>query len=470
VGVVRRLNLLLALNLTVVSLLGLMLVDVAFVFWSLSALGRERVAALRVAAASAALAVAEAPDDAEAALVRVGAREQVDLTLVGRDGRVIATADPMPPAAVVVDQDHFVSGGYDAVAVSLPATSPFSQVIAALPLGSAASQVLSWQRSALVFFGLVAVVMVLLGLLFLRRVVVRPIARMTELVSRRDSAGLMQLGVEAPQGLSQLSQAIIAMTQRIEADREHIAAQLAQLTRAHADLRATQERLARAERLAVVGRLAAGLAHEIGNPLTVVIGFLEVIATAGLSDAERADALKSMGRELDRIHHTVRDMLDFSRAQARSGGVGEVGEVMEHVRRLLAPQERLRGVSLEVKPPESAVLVPLDATGLTQVLLNLLLNAADAVAGAGRICASACVDGTTVRIDIDDSGPGVPAELKARIFEPFFSTKPAGTGTGLGLAVCESVVAAAGGEIEVDRSGLGGARFSVTLPVARSRG
>jgi two-component system, NtrC family, sensor kinase len=138
------------------------------------------------------------------------------------------------------------------------------------------------------------------------------------------------------------------------------------------------------------------------------------------------------------------------------------------VHRLLAPQERLRGVNLEFQPLSAGICVPIDAAGLTQVLLNLLLNAADAVAGRGRIKVGAEVDRERVRVDIEDSGPGVPDELKTRIFEPFFSTKPAGQGTGLGLAVCESIVTAAGGEIVVGRGALGGARFSVILPVAQS--
>ena len=218
----------------------------------------------------------------------------------------------------------------------------------------------------------------------------------------------------------------------------------------------------------MVGQLAAGLAHEIGNPLTVIIGFIEVLKSPGLSSAEVADALSRMSRELDRIHHTVRDLLDFSRVSAKPGGVGDVGEVLDHVHRLLAPQERLRGVNLEFQSLSVGICVPIDAAGLTQVLLNLLLNAADAVAGRGRIKVSAEVDRERVRVDIEDSGPGVPDELRTRIFEPFFSTKPAGQGTGLGLAVCESIVTAAGGEIVVGRGALGGARFSVTLPVAQS--
>jgi len=195
-----------------------------------------------------------------------------------------------------------------------------------------------------------------------------------------------------------------------------------------------------------------------------------VLKAKDLSEAERLDALSRMGRELDRIHRTVREMLDMSRAAATSGGVGEVGEVLEHVHRLLAPQERLRGVSLEMPPPDESLIVPIDAAGLTQVLLNLLLNAADAVQGHGRIRVTARGETGYVHIDVDDSGPGVPQELRDRIFEPFFSTKPAGQGTGLGLTISESIITAAKGDIVVLRSELGGARFRITLPIAGSRG
>ncbi|MBI3180253.1 MAG: hypothetical protein HYZ27_11365, partial [Deltaproteobacteria bacterium] len=144
------------------------------------------------------------------------------------------------------------------------------------------------------------------------------------------------------------------------------------------------------------------------------------------------------------------------------------GEAIEYVRKLLAPQERMRDVTLDMPRLTAPVHVPIDTGGLTQLLINLLLNAADAMAGRGRVRVSVERRQARVSICVEDSGPGVPAALRERVFEPFFTTKPAGRGTGLGLSVCERVVSAAGGDITLEESDLGGARFRITLPVSGS--
>ena len=221
----------------------------------------------------------------------LAAEKDVDLTLLSRDGQVIATRERASLPASASDLTHVIAGGYDHVAVALPAASPFLTIIASRRLEATTTLVLERQWPVVVFFLFVTAGMVLLGLLFLRRTVVRPIERMTELVDRADRAGLRELGIETKSGLTQLSHAIIGMTQRIEADREQIALRLSDLKRAHAELTATQAQLLRAERLAVVGKLSAGLAHEIGNPLTVVIGFLEVLKAKDLW----TDVLKRYG-------------------------------------------------------------------------------------------------------------------------------------------------------------------------------
>jgi two-component system NtrC family sensor kinase len=141
---------------------------------------------------------------------------------------------------------------------------------------------------------------------------------------------------------------------------------------------------------------------------------------------------------------------------------------MVHVQKLLAPQERLRAVVLRVAAPAAPLVVGVDTQALTQVLLNLALNAVDAIGNEGEIRIAAQRDGAEVAIVVEDSGPGEPEELRRRIFEPFFTTKPAKSGTGLGLAVCDHIVTSARGAIRVDRGELGGARFTVTLPMAGS--
>lgn len=292
--------------------------------------------------------------------------------------------------------------------------------------------VMDRQPRVLAFLGLTALLITVTGLAFMRRTVLQP------------------------------------MEQSL-ADRRRIEQQVAELTVTNRQLEETRDRLVRAERLAAVGRLAAGLAHEIGNPLAVLTGYAALLRDEGLPQASRDDALQRMERELDRIQGTVRSLLDYARAPSGVAGVARVSEVAEHVQKLVQPQAAKKKVSVTVATGDAGVAMSGDA--LTQVLLNLVLNALDAVGEGASIAIGAVKDGDANIITVDDSGPGIAAEHNAKLFEPFFTTKPAGVGTGLGLSVCESLVTAAHGNITADKSPtLGGARFSVRLPSAQVRG
>jgi len=266
--------------------------------------------------------------------------------------------------------------------------------------------------------------------------------------------------------LHRLSRAIVTMSGRLADDKKRINLQLRDLTQAHDDLANAQAQLLRAERLAVVGRLAAGLAHEIGNPLTVVRGYLEVFQQSeNLTADETQKAVVRMQSELERIHIIVRNLLDYSRAKETAKSAGDVFVALRHVIELLAPQARFREIRVDAPPLDDALRVPVATEALTQVFLNLLLNAADALEDKGRVEITIERDEKNVTVRFADSGPGVARNLREKIFEPFYSNKPVGEGTGLGLAVCEEIVTAAEGSIRVDDSTLGGAEFSVRLPL-----
>jgi signal transduction histidine kinase len=457
----------LVVNVAAMALIGLLVVDVAFVFWSQSQLGQRRRLELENAALHAVQRIAGVEGDPSARLEVAAAESSVELTLVGGSA-VVTTADPPIPVPRHDGRRRVVEKGFEHVILPLPAGWRWTHIVASRRLRETVARVMEMQKGTLLFLFAVLVVMVALGVIFLRRAVVAPLNRMTELVGRRDQEALTRFGLEARDDLGRLSNAIIGMTQRIDDDRKRIAWQLEELRAAHKELSSAQQQLVRAERLAVVGQLAAGLAHEIGNPLAVLIGYLDVLEDAGLEPDERVDSLRRMRRELDRIALTVRDLLDFSRAPSAGGEVGDLKEALVHARKLLQPQDRLRGIDLEIGDLDEAIWVPLEAGALTQVLLNLTLNAADALNGSGRIRVLVRQEGDGVVLTVEDSGPGIPADAAQHIFEPFYTTKPAGSGTGLGLAVCDHIVSSAGGEIRVVESALGGAAFRITLPVSGS--
>jgi signal transduction histidine kinase len=239
-----------------------------------------------------------------------------------------------------------------------------------------------------------------------------------------------------------------------------------------------RERLLISERLVSVGTLAAGVAHEINNPLAVAMANLECVLadlapapeTAGPRDlAAYAEPLRDIDEALKRIRDIVRDVKLFSRPQESKASAVDVRSVIDSSVRM-ALKEIRRGARV-IKEFGAVPLVTANESRLGQVILNLIVNAAHAVpegrAGDNtlRLITRTLEDGRAV-IEVADTGCGIPREHLERIFDPFFTTKPAGVGTGLGLSICHTIVAELGGEIEVDSEVGRGTTFRVLLPPA----
>ncbi|WP_437306065.1 ATP-binding protein [Sorangium sp. So ce388] len=338
-------------------------------------------------------------------------------------------------------------------------------------------------RIVALYTGVMALALLVFAYIAMTRLVVQPVDALSR-AAHRVAGGARDL--EVPQAgareLAELGASLALMTGRLRADEESLRAKIAEVERYAADLKRAQERLVRSERLASVGRLSAGLAHEIGNPIAAILGLQELLLAGGLTPAEERDFVDRMKRETERIHRILRDLLDFARPAA--GGAGEaaeageepsgsVAEAIDDVVSLVAPQKAFRGVELGRDVAPDVPRVPLSHGRLVQVLLNLLLNAADAVPrarGDARVAvrASRGADGAA-RIEVEDNGPGIAEAVRDTLFEPFITTKQVGEGTGLGLAVCRGLVEAAGGSIGVERGEGGGARFVVLLPAVGSR-
>jgi PAS domain S-box-containing protein len=236
-------------------------------------------------------------------------------------------------------------------------------------------------------------------------------------------------------------------------------------------IRDYEARLVRQERLAAVGRLVSGIAHEFGNLLGGARGHVELALGGEPQDA--VETLPVVKETLSRALTTVENLLRFARGTPLDRVPGVlIHDVLARALHLLGPELDRSGVAVERDFAQDAPTIVADATQLEQVLVNVVINAVHAVHGRPdpRIKASIARHDGGVRVTIEDSGPGVPRELRDRIFEPFFTTKgPLGgspvPGTGLGLSLALGVVEAHGGTIEVDTSpSLGGARFSVSLP------
>jgi signal transduction histidine kinase len=240
--------------------------------------------------------------------------------------------------------------------------------------------------------------------------------------------------------------------------------------------------LAQAQRLESLGRLAAGMAHEVNNPLSFIISNLNHVHRElnGLATGQRVDdpgelqeACHDALRGCERIRRLVQDVRVFARVNNTPANPVDVVEVMEEAL-AMAGIARVPGLRIEreLQPVPPAVA---DEHGLGQVFLNLLINAAQALRGNGetaeptiRVATGLHPDGR-VKVEIRDNGPGIAPEHLGRIFEPFFTTKPVGEGTGLGLSICHGIVSGLGGELSVESQPGQGATFRVLLPAAPVR-
>jgi two-component system NtrC family sensor kinase len=229
--------------------------------------------------------------------------------------------------------------------------------------------------------------------------------------------------------------------------------------------------------MAAIGRLAAGGAHEINNPLGILAGFAE-----GLLDRSRDPALAAepafrdfpeylqlIGQEVDRLKSIVQRFLRFSRTRSPEKQRIEVNGVALQVLAMLRNHARGEGKELSGKLSPVELWTDADPEQLKQVVLNLAMNGLDAIERGGWVRIATRAEDGHVEIRVCDNGSGIPEDVRSRIFEPFFSTKPPEKGTGLGLALCHDLVRENGGEIELEGSAMGeGTEFLIRLPAAPS--
>jgi signal transduction histidine kinase len=270
-------------------------------------------------------------------------------------------------------------------------------------------------------------------------------------------------------GLPRAAIAFERLVATLGEERARLAAKVEELQRANAELAAARESLLRSDRLATVGRLAAGVAHEVGNPLGAIGGYAELARgrlAAAHRDPEVVDWLERIAAETRRIDRIVRELLDFARPVVPRLLPVRLGEAVDGALRLASLQARFREVEVTLELPPALPPVLADAGRLGQVLLNLLLNAGDAMGGRGPLRIAARVAAGRVELEVADRGPGIPPDDLARVFDPFFTTKAPGEGSGLGLSICHAIVESFGGEISAANRDGGGAVFTVRLPAS----
>jgi signal transduction histidine kinase len=377
--------------------------------------------------------------------------------VVARPPRVIGDVDPPLLLAVLggVPPMFHYRASLDGTGTEILAYAPIKvghRVMGAVRIGlpAPAPTTVVLRRSGWVLLTLAladALLVLGLGYLVLTQLVVRPL-QTVQRATTRVAAGDWEQAIE-PTGSREVSA---------------LAAAFNQMT---ASLVSQREQLIRTEKLASVGQLAAGVAHEIGNPLAAILGFVDILRSSTekpLSAAEQKDMLDRVKAEIQRIHRTIEDLLAYSRPSREEAQPTDAFKILLASQGLLEPQKRFRGVRVVTEAPTAWPRVVVSPGRLQQVFVNLLLNAADAMNGEGTVTISCTLDERRVLIAFTDSGPGVPPELRRKIFDPFFTTKPPGHGTGLGLAISRSILETFGGGLDLVSEGGPGATFVVSLP------
>jgi two-component system NtrC family sensor kinase len=341
-----------------------------------------------------------------------------------------------------------------------------------VPLVELPALVAESEQLVIRYFLLDALIVLVLGYWMLTRLIVLPlheVARATERVAGGDLAA--RVDERGATELRRVAADFNRMVDRLRAGRDQLEARLAELADANAQLARANAEVARTERLATVGTLAAGVAHEIGNPLAAVVGLVDLIGDIeALDPEERADAVERVRRELRRIDGIIRELLDFARAGDEKPGLLDAAEPVEAALRLCDHRARGRAHAVELVVAPDLPAVRANGNRVVQMVLNLLLNAIDAAGPDGRVRVAVGRDGDDVTIEVVDDGPGIEPHVLGRIFDPFFTTKAPGVGTGLGLAVVERLAAEAGGSVEVESSPGAGATFRVRLPAVSAPG
>lgn len=356
-------------------------------------------------------------------------------------------------------------------------------VIVVVDLGSIYISLLKDQKILVVYLFFNLLILSIIGFFRMIHLILRPIDQIVEITDRYELANEVFFHEGNPSSeFGRLNRALNKMLMRIETDRKKLHETIQSLEDTNVELKQAHTDVVRAEKLASVGRLSAGLAHEIGNPISIVQGYIDLLKQDSLEDDDRNQFSIRAQYELDRVNRLLKELLDYSRTS--TAGFKPVAVSMDLFNTVLdLAKLQKRGQNLNIKLDiEQNLHVLGNKDGLQQVVLNCVLNAMDAISlknktnGAGIILISAkrkvANDNAmkfVVEISIVDNGIGIGGVDRDKLFEPFFTTKAPGEGTGLGLFVSHSIIEAHSGSIALKDNKEIGAALIIELPLLENQ-
>ncbi len=382
-----------------------------------------------------------------------------------------------------------------------------------IPIGDVMVYLLKSQKMILVSLILDGIVLIVFGSFLLSRVLVKPLkdlVRLTQKISEGDFSQTIE--VTSKNEMGQLISSFNRMIEKLRENQESIDNYLKSLEMANKKLKQAQEELIRTEKLASIGRFAAGVAHEVGNPLGAILGYTSILEKNEIDREESKDYLKRIGKEIERINRIVRELLDFARPSKFEIKDIEVNKVVENTLSLLSHQKNFKNIETQLELQPDLPMIKGDESQLSQVFINIILNAIDAMPMGGNLMIKTenLVVGNffgsgfqrlypprrkedptesdysrlrktdpfsalltkyskgdpLVKINISDTGMGIEQENLEKIFDPFFSTKDPDKGTGLGLSISLRIIESMGGKISVESEVGKGSTFEIYFPVS----
>jgi len=383
-----------------------------------------------------------------------------------------------------------------------------------VPIGDVMVHLLESQRLILIFIILDSLVLIVFGTFLLSRVLVKPLKELVRLTQKISDGDFSQkIEVTSKNEIGQLISSFNKMIDRLRENQEDLEKYLDSLESTNKKLKQAQEELIRSEKLASIGRFAAGVAHEVGNPLGAILGYTSILEGGEVSPEESRDYLKRIEKEIERINRIVRELLNFARPSRIEVQEIDVNKVIEQTLSLLSYQKNFKNIQTHLKLQPDLPKIRGDDSQLSQVFINVILNAVDAMPDGGQLTIqtdqfivedqfpsrykalypprrksdpeesdyshlrkpdplSALLTKFSkgdqlVSIRVSDTGIGIGREDIEKIFDPFFTTKSPDKGTGLGLSVSLRIIESMGGDIRVESQVGKGTTFEIYFPVAQ---
>ena len=386
---------------------------------------------------------------------------------LGTQDGVLHAGAPVEEMVLAEDSRLWIAD-YDGESALWALEGDDADTLVVLSLTDAQAAVDAGRRALLLYLGVTLIFITLVGYAFFSFVVIRPLRALGVATERAANGDLASPVKVLPRNeFGEVGRQFNQMLDTLQTQREELKEQLDQIRAAHEELQKTQRSLVRSEKMASVGHLAAGVAHEVGNPLAAVMGYTDLLRDRDL-DEETADELADRAlKQLKRIREIIRQLLDYSRADSDTEPTAvDVADAIEEAVELVRATPKGREADIEMQIDDDIGDARAIRGELEQVLVNLLLNAVEAMDDADcderRVTVGCRTEDGDIIIDVIDTGPGIDDEVADEIFDPFFTTRDPGEGTGLGLAITQRLIDRVDGRIEpVDSAD--GAHFRIEL-------